>query len=271
MRYQTTKSTRRPLLALFRLRFRRSSKDTLTSAAKLFLAIGLLGCLGSLALLGLRRPASVAGNFSTARPGEVGAEPETSGRRLEGNEAREFLEHTGESESLKAAVTAARFGLTWQKRAPIGDVVRGGGYLGVSHDQNISAWFDDEGLTVLPTAPKQGGERAWRMRMRLGEYGYGQSLRPAPPIISRQVKGNRVEYERRNVGVEKPSPVHPKLETRNPTFVEWYENGPSGIEQGFNIAERPERSGDATGIEPLRLSLKVSGDLRARVNDEGQE
>ena len=203
---------------------------------------------------------------------------QNSSRRLEGENAQEYLEQTGESKSLKAAVTAARFGLTWQKRAPFGDVVRGGGYLGISHDQNLNAWFDDEGVTIRPTLPKQKQEAAWRMHMRLKAYGYGKNLQAAPPIVSRQVKGNRIEYERANFGLRianfeltKPPTYIRQSEIRNPQFVEWYENRADGIEQGFNIAERPERSAEAAADEPLRVSLSVSGDLRARVKDEGRE
>ena len=55
------------------------------------------------------------------------------------------------------ALTAARFGLKWQERAPFGGE-SGGGYLGMSHDQNLNAWFDEEGATIRPTVPEQ--ERA---------------------------------------------------------------------------------------------------------------
>jgi hypothetical protein len=55
---------------------------------------------------------------------------------------------------------------------------------------------------------------------------------PAAPVVS----GTRLEYRRGNL-------------------TEWYVNGPSGLEQGFTLASRPQRPADG----PLTLSLAVSG------------
>src|SRR5205814_10283558 len=113
---------------------------------------------------------------------------------LHGAQAREYLEARGEYQSLMEAVTAARFGLKWQERSPFGDA--GGGYLGMSHVQNLNAWVDDEGVTVRPTLSEEERAKAWRVGMRLKSYGYGARLSDAPPIVSHKVKENRIEYER---------------------------------------------------------------------------
>src|SRR5437868_3004212 len=92
------------------------------------------------------------------------------------------------------AVTAARFGLKRYESSPFGG--SGGGYLGMSHVQNLNAWFDAEGVTVRPTLPEEERAKAWRLGMKLKAYGYGARLMDAPPIVMHQVKDNRIEYQR---------------------------------------------------------------------------
>ena len=53
-------------------------------------------------------------------------------------------------------------------------------------------------------------------------------------------------------------------------MVEWYENRPLGIEQGFTINSPPVRGAEVAANEPLRLELGIAGGLRARVLDEGR-
>jgi hypothetical protein len=84
-----------------------------------------------------------------------------------------------------------------------------------------------------------------RLRLRLAGVGFGGSL-VAVGRVAPHARGNRVSY------------VHPGV-------TEWYANGPLGLEQGFTVA-RPKLGG--TGA--LRLSLAVSGDLRASLADQGR-
>ena len=116
------------------------------------------------------------------------------GRQLTGAAARKYLQQPGEGQSLMQAITAARFGLQKQDRGPFGEA--GAGYLGMSHDQNLNAWFAADGVTVRPTVAEGDRERSWHIDMRLKAYGYGNDLVAAPPIVSHQVKSNRIEYER---------------------------------------------------------------------------
>ena len=48
--------------------------------------------------------------------------------------------------------------------------------------------------------------------------------------------------------------------------MEWYANGPSGLEQGFTLSSAPERLG--TG--PLTLALDLSGNLTASLDRDGR-
>jgi hypothetical protein len=181
---------------------------------------------------------------------------------LSGKEAADYLVETGDGRSLMRALTAARFGLQWQEHAP-GDSKAAGGYLGMSHDQDLNAWFADDGVTVRPALPETKRDQAWSVVLRLQAYGYGKPLVDAPPIVSRQVKENRIEYQRKRSEIRGQ-----KSEVREPQLIEWYENRAEGIEQGFTLNDRPERHDGVGPDEPLRISLAVTGDLRARKKDE---
>jgi hypothetical protein len=218
-------------------------------------------------------------------------ETEPSTTKLEGAAARAYLEKTADGQNLMRAVIAEQYGLKWQERAPDG-VATGGGYLGTSHNENLNAWFDQEGVTVRPTLAERDRDRSWQLGFRLKGYGYGERLHDAPPIVKSEVKGNRIEYERTDcqlpiancrfeTSIATSIFGHPPASTtklsilqstigNESTITEWYENGPQGIEQGFTINTRPERSED-TANEPLRLELALTGDLRSRISDDGKE
>jgi hypothetical protein len=105
------------------------------------------------------------------------------------------------------------------------------GGLGVRNPrQGMGAWFDRRGVVI-----RSGG--AW-LGLRLTGYGYGRSLRAAGAVAP-VAEANRVAYRRGGL-------------------VEWYANGPLGLEQGFDLAARP--AGGHGG--PLTLSLAISGNVR---------
>ena len=235
-------------------------------------------------LLGLSAALLVTFAFSSPRaktghrskPGEQ-KEPVLA---LSGEKARNYLEQAGDGQSLMQALTVARFGLQWQEHAP-GDDKTGGGYLGMSHEQDLNAWFADDGMTVRPMLPEKKRDQAWSVALRLQAYGYGKQFSAVPPIVSRKVKDNRIEYGRSNNGLPveaavSAAPPSDLQATRLPLqrdapsqLVEWYENRAEGIEQGFTLNDRPGRNDAVAPDEPLRISLTVTGDLRARTKNEG--
>jgi hypothetical protein len=77
--------------------------------------------------------------------------------------------------------------------------------------QALQADFTRQGMEV------RSGQTHWRLA--LGGYGYGESLEKVAEAAP-QSRGNRVEYKR--------GPL-----------VEWYVNGPVGLEQGFTLAAPP--------------------------------
>jgi hypothetical protein len=233
--------------------FKLTSPARSTWPTRLLLTAGFAACMLWLALWlfrgavpDARHPARTLGTAASV------AEPAAAAGgviKLEGAAAREYFELEGEGRSLLKALDAERFKVESRERSPFGD--GGGGYLGMSHDENLNAWFDEEGVTVRPTLPEKERGRAWRMRMRLKAYGYGAALYEAPGRAALKVKECRVEYARGGV-------------------LEWYVNRSEGIEQGFTLGARPVRGKGVKTVEPLRLVVSVSGDLRARAAEDGQ-
>ena len=176
---------------------------------------------------------------------------------LSGAVARAYLQQSTDGKSLAEALTAARFGLEWQESAP-GEKNSDGGYLGMSHEQNLGAWFGQDGIRVRPTLPEAKRNEAWSLALHLKGYGYRKHLADAPPIVSKEVRENRIEYRRGG-------------QAAKTKLVEWYENRAEGIEQGFTLNERPARSGASEPNESLRVLLAVSGNLRAQLAKDGKQ
>ena len=188
--------------------------------------------------------------------------PEHSPLKLSGDTARRYLEETGEGQSLMEALTAARFGLQWRQHAP-SESTGASGYLGMSHEQDLNAWFDEEGVTLRPTIPDDKRDEGWTMAFRLCAYGYGNEVVAVPPIVSRKVKGNRIEYQRGGQRSEVGGG------TKESSLVEWYENRSAGMEQGFTLNQRPSRT-NHVATEELRVFVAVQGDLHAELKQGGQ-
>ncbi len=103
--------------------------------------------------------------------------------------------------------------------------------------QALSADFTAIGVDL-----QQEG-RHWGMSLR--GYGYGEKLRNTNAVAPRAT-ANRVEY------------------SRGP-LIEWYVNGPIGVEQGFTLRHAPGSAND----KPLTLAFALSGGLIASVDSGG--
>ena len=163
-------------------------------STRLLLAAGLLACVVWLAVSFFRGNLPGAGRLVSA-PAATDVEQPSTTTKLEGKAAHNYLARTAEGQSLMETLSTARFGLERREKSPFGDDA-GAGYLGISHDENLNAWFDNEGVTVRPTVRKEDRAKSWRMRMRLSAYGYGTELHEARKQSVPAVKENRIEYER---------------------------------------------------------------------------
>ncbi|MCM3873680.1 MAG: hypothetical protein ND895_23585 [Pyrinomonadaceae bacterium] len=227
---------------------------------RLMLAAGLLACLVLLAVSFLRPDLPDAGRPASAgamtAKGQVSIAPSAPAAKLEGEAARNYLERTAEGQSLMKTLTTARFGLERREESPFaGDT--GAGYLGLSHDENLNAWFDDEGVTLRPTVREEERAKSWQMRMRLRAYGYGEELHEARKQCAPTVNEDRIEYDRNK-------------DEASARVVEWYVNKSEGIEQGFTLNTKPQRGASVPDSEHLRLIVSVAGDLRASTSHDGQ-
>jgi hypothetical protein len=239
--------------------FKHSFTKPRPSTIRLILAGCLVASLVLLVLTSLRPPAqhesllvrkglaSRESNESKQPGARIG--PARVSRQMVGAEAREYMQQPGEGQSLMQALTLTRFGLQKQERGPFGE---SSGYLAMSHDQNLNAWFAKDGVTVRPTVSEETRERSWHLGLRLKEYGYGDDLTTAPPIASQQVKGTRIEYERSdgfglrlsNFNPQAIQDLQSATGNRRSAITEWYENRSEGIEEGFTVNERPGRALD---------------------------
>jgi hypothetical protein len=102
--------------------------------------------------------------------------------------------------------------------------------------QQLRLSFSPAGVTVT------SGARSVRLSLiALGGRGALRATSPAAP----RTRANRVTYRRAGL-------------------TEWYANGPAGLEQGFTVARRP-----ADGADRLVVVLRMSGDLRPKLNGSG--
>ncbi len=155
---------------------------------------------------------------------------------LSGEAAVEQLKKDGSYDSLAAAVAASQYRINrkdrdWQAENP-------------AHE--FSAHFSGRALQIVQTQP---GQPTHQFGLRLLGYGYGDELM-AVNEGEPTANGNRIEIQKGEI-------------------TEWYINQAEGLEQGFTVHEPPNRTKAGSGSESLRLSLKMSGDLRAEaINDQ---
>ncbi|HMV81641.1 MAG TPA: putative Ig domain-containing protein [Blastocatellia bacterium] len=171
---------------------------------------------------------------------------------LRGEEAISHLKQEGSYDSLAAAMAATQYHFEWRERQAMPkspatfSAASGGAWQASNPAQGLNAWFDGNGLLLLPRQ-SQPGTPDWRLSLELTGYGYGESL-TALSTGEMKTEGNRINI-------------------RKSTIEEWYVNKPEGLEQGFTLRERPAGGGNG---EKLRLALRVSGELRGEPAAGGQ-
>src|ERR1700730_13179160 len=175
--------------------------------------------LGVFAHLKNRRLAAHGGSQASSGPGPDQKSPH-------GPAAIDQLKATGQYESLSQAMTAARYKIEEDSNRP--------GSLKASNPANGFAMsFDPDGLKLRTRSDDVNMELAWRVRS-IG-YGDEQSVVPqANPVA----KGQCVEIK------------------HGSNLIEWFENRPEGVEQGFTVTDRPKAE---TNAGTLRLVLEFDG------------
>lgn len=114
----------------------------------------------------------------------------------------------------------------------------------VNRRQGLRAELERGVLRVTPSTADRGAPAA----LRLLSYGCGAETAAALPVVAPGLRGARVEYER---GL----------------LVEWYVNGPLGIEQGFDLKAGPPCGGRGAGSE-VSLNLEIDTEKGSTLRPE---
>jgi MYXO-CTERM domain-containing protein len=105
-----------------------------------------------------------------------------------------------------------------------------------------------------PVGPRlEAANGAWGLELRLVGYGCPGAVAEVGPALP-GVAGNRVEYRREGGAAG--------------DLVEWYVNGPLGLEQGFTLTEPPACAGVGGAVA---LELELGGDLAPALAAAGDE
>ena len=134
----------------------------------------------------------------------------------------------------------------------------GSTYLGPNRRVGMLTQFSADGLVVRRESCVDAEQPAWELQLRLRRYGYDGRMQ-AVSERDRYASGNRFEYRHR----------HGRADA-DPALVEWYLNGPLGLEQGFDLPEPPPRPTSRLATAKLRFELTAEGDLTPAVRNNGR-
>jgi hypothetical protein len=112
-------------------------------------------------------------------------------------------------------IAASEYHVTWQEATYLADV--DSAWHAPNRAQGFRTYFTETGIRVVPRTRSEPG---WEWGLGLLGVGRGERLWDVDAPRQNPVEG-RIEYDRGDV-------------------VEWYVNGPDGLEQGFTLWRRPE-------------------------------
>ncbi|MCF7734010.1 MAG: immunoglobulin domain-containing protein [Akkermansiaceae bacterium] len=143
----------------------------------------------------------------------------------------------GGRDSLGAALAAARRSV--EELDPAAPHARGARYFAANPEQQLRAWFSNDGVELASGIATPEGEEPWGLKVRLQAVGRAAAMTPITPS---GITGNdgRVEMHDSNVSV-----------------TQWFENRQEGLEQGFTLRQAP-----AVGTGGVVFSLGMEGNLR---------
>src|SRR5262245_20069091 len=166
--------------------------------------------------------------------------------------------------TVQQDIAAREYEVTWQTQAPADDLAPA--WQAPNRAHGFRTYFGDAGVKVIP---RTQDKPSWIWGLALAGYGRGTSAWSLPRA-SLAPSGKRIEYRRGE-------------------FLEWYDNGPLGLEQGFVLASSPEdgarrgrleklhgrldppgRSRGTAGEGLLHLDLALSGGLMPILSADGQ-
>ena len=145
---------------------------------------------------------------------------------LTGQKAIDHLKSTGQYDSLGAAITGARYGVS---AGPAHKQMA----TAANPAQGIFSTFTPEGLRMQIRSANHTNANALSCDWKLESLGYG-AAQVAVPAGELKVAGQRAEIIRVGSGQS-----NLRFALRIPQLIEWFQNTPGGLEHGFSLAERP--------------------------------
>ena len=143
--------------------------------------------------------------------------------------------------TVQDQIRRSEYEVRWQEKTHLPDLPAA--FQAPNRAQNLRTYFTPTGIRVIP---RTGDPSAWEWGLEFARIGRA-IIRQVPERAEPSVERNRVEY-------------------RRGTLLEWYVNGPRGLEQGFTLAEPPALKPDRP-VAHLCLDLRVTGTLRATLRD----
>ena len=111
---------------------------------------------------------------------------------------------------VQGQIAASEYEITWQSRTVLADLPAA--WQAPNRAHNFRTYFTERGIRVVPRAE---AKPSWEWGLSLVGYGRGGQVWPVAEASARPT-GNRIDYARGGI-------------------VEWYENAPRGLEQGFTL------------------------------------
>ena len=122
-------------------------------------------------------------------------------------------------------IAASEYEITWQSETVLADLPEA--WQAPNRAHNFRAYFTERGIRVVPRTEEVP---LWEWGLALNGYGRGSKVWPIANSSVRPA-GNRIEYTRGGI-------------------VEWYENAPRGLEQGFTLSRPPGEAGVDSEAQP---------------------
>lgn len=167
---------------------------------------------------------------------------------LKGEKAEEYLKENGLYNSLGEAMKAARYSFNWIDTSPLPD--NKGAFEADNPNNSYATYIQDESVNLV----SQNDD--WQIEMKLKGFGYGKD------IFKVSSDKPKVQKNKTRIEINKSAIHNPQSK-----IIEWYENKPEGLEQGWTLNERPNNQ---ITNQPLQLELEIGGNLIPKLSEDKQ-
>lgn len=139
-------------------------------------------------------------------------------------------------EGVRESILASEYVVTGQTRTP--SPGSSAGLQATNRMNGFRVRFSRDGVRLVPRHAEFGDAAMWEWDLSLAAWGRIGALQRVEPVEPR-VECSRVEYQRGDL-------------------VEWYVNGPAGLEQGFTISRKPPRTGGLASSPNIHRSEEIT-------------